>query len=335
MNTGWIKLHRSILEWEWWRERDTRDLFIYCLLAANHDEQRQFGMTIPRGTFITSRKKLADGAGISEQAVRTSLIRLERTQNLTVQSTNQHTVITICNYNKYQAKDTSDQPTTNQENNQPINQRPTNGQPPINKNSTIKATKQQTAATDYNTTDYIEQETTNQPTFQPTTNQPTTDDSPKINQPINQQINHKQENIKNILRREEENNNIISLSRAREEALARGGVVGEVEKLAQEVRQEIQNNGSIVESALRLYGLAPQQLEEYLGWFVDKLTIDGTQFKSRSDFRMHFNNWLRKQIQEKINQQHNNNGNRSPRNHQPQYSDEFMASIAADITSGC
>ncbi|MBR3783992.1 MAG: hypothetical protein IKJ78_05980 [Bacteroidales bacterium] len=334
MNNGWIKLFRSLLEWEWWHERDTRDLFIYCLIAANHDEQHQCGMTIPRGSFITSRKRLSNEVDITEQSVRTSLARLTRTQELTVQSTNLYTIITVCNYDKYQAKDTDGQPAGNQENNQPFNQRTTNEQPTIEENSTIEVTKQPNGTTDYNTDIYQEPQTDRQPTIQPTPKQPLADHSPKINQPTNQEINHKQEDIKNILRREEENNNnIISLTRAREEALARGGVVGEVEKLAQEVRKEIQNNGSIVESSLRLYGLTPQQLEEYLGWFVDKLTIDGTQYKSRSDFRMHFNNWLRKQIQEKINQQHSSNGNHT-RNHQPLYSDEFLAGIAADIASG-
>lgn len=335
MNTGWIKLHRSILEWEWWNERDTRDLFIYCLLAANHDEQRQFGIIIPRGTFITSRKKLSDGAGISQQSVRTALLRLERTHNLTVQSTNQHTIITICNYNKYQAKDTNDQPTTNQAINQAINQRPTNDQPDTDQNSTIEPTKQPNNAIDNNTDNYKEQLTKHQPTIQPTTNQPTTDDLPKINQPTNQAINHKQEYIKNILRsKEEEDNNNLSPSRAREKDLALGGVIGEIEKLADEMRQEISNNGSIVDSAMRLYGLNPRELKDYLGWFVDKLRIDGTRFKSRSDFRMHFNNWLRKSLQEKVIQDNRHGNSNSTYRHQPQHSAEFMAGIITDITSG-
>ncbi|MCR5588030.1 MAG: MSCRAMM family adhesin SdrC [Bacteroidales bacterium] len=332
MNNGWIKLFRSLLEWEWWHERDTRDLFIYCLIAANHDEQYQCGMTIPRGSFITSRKRLSDKVGITEQSVRTSLARLTRTQELTVQSTNLYTIITVCNYDKYQAKDTNEQPTSNQENNQPINQRTTSEQPTIDENSTIEVTKQSNDTTDYNTDNYQEPQTNQQPTIQPTPKQPLADNSPKINQPTNQEINHKQEDIKNIIRSKEENNN-PSLSLAREEALAHGGVIGDVKKLGEEVRQEIRNNGFIVGSLRNLYGLTPEQQEEYLGWFVDKLIVDGTQFKSRSDFRMHFNNWLRKRVQEDMNQQYSTNGN-STRRHQPKYSSEFLEGIAADIASG-
>ena len=333
MNNGWIKLFRSLREWEWWHERDTRDLFIYCLIAANHDEQHQCGMTIPRGSFITSRKRLSDEVDITEQSVRTSLARLTRTQELVVQSTNLYTIITVCNYDKYQGKDTDSQPTNNQENNQPFNQRTTNEQPTTDEKTTIKVTKQTNGTINYTTDNYQEPQTIQQPTVQPTANQPSPNISPEINQPTNQQINHKQEYNKNIIRSKEDNNN-PSLSRAREEALAHGGVIGDVKKLGEELRQEIRNNGLLVTSLRNLYGLTPQQQEEYVGWFVDKLVVDGTQFKSRSDFRMHFNNWLRKQIQDKIKQSSNTNNGNNTRSHQPKYSDEFLASIAADITSG-
>ena len=85
-----------------------------------------------------------------------------------------------------------------------------------------------------------------------------------------------------------------------------GGVIGEVENLAEELKQEIRDGGSTAESAMRLYGIAPEQLEEYVGWFVDKLNLDGVSYKSRSDFRRHFNNWLRIQAQEIINKQTHN-----------------------------
>ena len=93
-----------------------------------------------------------------------------------------------------------------------------------------------------------------------------------------------------------------------------GGVIGEVESLAEELRKEILNGGTVSESAMRLYGLNPQQLVEYLGWFVDKLVVDGTQFKSRSDFRRHFNNWLRIQAEQNIKRQQNNGTKYSSRN---------------------
>ena len=38
--SGWIKLHRNILQWEWWDDRNTRDLFLVALLLANHKEKK-------------------------------------------------------------------------------------------------------------------------------------------------------------------------------------------------------------------------------------------------------------------------------------------------------
>lgn len=314
MNTGWVKLFRSLRDWEWWFENDTFKLFIYCLITANHDEQRQCGITIPRGSFITSRKKLSDEVGITEQSVRTSMARLTRTKEITVQSTNQHTIITVCNYDKYQSRDVMEQPASNQRINQRINQRPTSDDVAETQKSTIKATKQVDCVTDCMYDICMYEETSGQPTNQPATNQPSVGDEEKINQQINQQINHKQEIYKNIIRREE-NNNISSSSpaRAREEELALGGVIGEVEKLAEELKQEIRDGGSMFESAMRLYGLNSQQQVEYLGWFVDKLRMEGTSFKSRSDFRRHFANWLRIQVEQSLKRQQHGNAKYSAR----------------------
>ena len=133
MNDGWIKLHRSILDWEWHDDPNTFCLWIHLLLMANHDEQKWHGMAIPRGSLLTSREKLADISKLSTQNVRTSLKKLTKSQNLTIKSTKQYTLITICNYNTYQDNQTDYQPT-----NQPtINQRLTNNQPTTNQQLTI------------------------------------------------------------------------------------------------------------------------------------------------------------------------------------------------------
>lgn len=125
MNNGWIKLHRKLLEWEWWDDHNTTRLFLYILLKANHTDKKWKGETIKRGQLLTGRIKLSEGTGLSQQQVRTSLKRLKSTSELTIKTTNQFSLITVVNWDKYQITDdkstsestsnlTNEQPTDNQ-----------------------------------------------------------------------------------------------------------------------------------------------------------------------------------------------------------------------------
>lgn len=81
-----------------------------------------------RGQLITGRKSLSADTGIPEQVVRTCLKRLEKTGEISQQTTNKYTTITICNYDKYQLC----APADNQQNNQQL----TNKQPATNQQLT-------------------------------------------------------------------------------------------------------------------------------------------------------------------------------------------------------
>lgn len=92
-------------------------------------------------------------------------------------------------------------------------------------------------------------------------------------------------------------------SRAREEEMKKNGAILTVAELTAELRKEIADGGSVVESAQRLYNIGKEDLLEYVGWFEDKLTMDKVTYKSRSDYRRHFNNWLRIQAEQLIKRQ--------------------------------
>ena len=124
MKNGWIKLHRSITKWEWWSYHNTARLFMYLLLMATHEDIRFCGKIIKRGQLVTTRVKLAEETGISEQSVRTSLNRLKSTNEITTEVTNKFTIITICKYEDYQL--------TEEDTNQQTNQQLTNNQPTTN-----------------------------------------------------------------------------------------------------------------------------------------------------------------------------------------------------------
>lgn len=99
---GYIKLHRSILSWEWYGDIKTRGLFLHLLVAAQWEDVRIEGQVIKRGQLCTSIRKLADVVGLSERGVRTSLQRLQSTGEITMQSNQHHSIITVVNYDLYQ-----------------------------------------------------------------------------------------------------------------------------------------------------------------------------------------------------------------------------------------
>jgi len=121
--SGWIKLHRSTLEWEWYTDANTFRVFMHLLLRANLEPTRYRGIEVPAGSVVVGRQALAAQLGMSEQSVRTALDHLGRSE-ITINSTNQFSVISIKKWSDYQTS----QPTDNQ----PL----TNDQPTINQRST-------------------------------------------------------------------------------------------------------------------------------------------------------------------------------------------------------
>jgi hypothetical protein len=104
-NTGWIKIHRKMLDWEWYDNPNMVRLFIHLLLKANYKDKRWHGIIIKRGSLITSSVQLAEETGLTRQKVRTALGKLIKTQEINQQTTNKYTLITICNYKDYQQLD--------------------------------------------------------------------------------------------------------------------------------------------------------------------------------------------------------------------------------------
>ncbi len=119
-------------------------------------------------------------------------------------------------------------------------------------------------------------------------------------------------------------------ARAREGEMETLGEVEKVEKLAGELRSELEAGSMTSERFQRSYGLTPEQVEQALGLFEDKLAIEGVTVKSRGDFRRHFNNWLKNNAKTIFNDGNNNSSHK----YQSKYSAEYMAGIVADITSG-
>jgi hypothetical protein len=99
---GWIKLHRSLVKWEWYDDINVKVTFLHLLLSANHAPKKWRGIDIGRGQLWTSIGNLAKEIGLSEKQIRNSLKKLERTNEISIKGASKGTMITVCKYDSYQ-----------------------------------------------------------------------------------------------------------------------------------------------------------------------------------------------------------------------------------------
>ena len=133
---GYVPLYRKIKEWEWYTEANTMRLFIHCLVSANHKKNKWRGVTVEKGSFITSVANLANDLNLSNQNIRTALNNLKSTNEITINSTNKYTMINVVNWSLYALGDDEANKQTNKQNNIPLtnNQQTTNKQLTTNNN---------------------------------------------------------------------------------------------------------------------------------------------------------------------------------------------------------
>jgi len=115
---GWIKIHRQLLEWEWYDDINVTRLFLHILLKANHKSKNYKGELIQIGEHLTSREILANETGLTIRQVRTALTKLKTTNEVTIKASSQGTKIQVVNYEKYQVTTnevTAKRPATDQQ----------------------------------------------------------------------------------------------------------------------------------------------------------------------------------------------------------------------------
>ena len=109
-NSGWIKLHRQLLDnpistranWAW--------LWITLLLLANHEEKKIIWngkeVMLSPGSFLTGRKALSKQTGIPQTTIERALTFFEEIgHQIGQQKTKKFRIITILNWGKYQIAD--------------------------------------------------------------------------------------------------------------------------------------------------------------------------------------------------------------------------------------
>ena len=100
MNKGYISIHRQIKEWEHWNDISCRWVFIELLLSAQWKDSNVDGISVPRGSVMTSVRRLSNETGLSFQSVRSALKRMEKTSTIRSKTTTKNTIISILKYKK-------------------------------------------------------------------------------------------------------------------------------------------------------------------------------------------------------------------------------------------
>lgn len=102
MKNGWISLHRKTIQTDWYTNIPAKVLAIHLLLRVNETPDTWHGVTIERGSFVTSRAHLSEETGLTERQVRTGISKLVASGFCTVTATKQSSIITVCKFDEYQ-----------------------------------------------------------------------------------------------------------------------------------------------------------------------------------------------------------------------------------------
>jgi hypothetical protein len=119
---GWISLHRKLLKNPIFKNHKLLQTFLYCLLKATHEDYDLLVgdqmVSLQKGQLATGRKAISSATNLSEQNVRTALLRLEKLGILTIKPTSKYSLITVVAWDSYQGPNqqvTNNQPTSNQQ----------------------------------------------------------------------------------------------------------------------------------------------------------------------------------------------------------------------------
>jgi len=116
--SGWICLHREITDHWIWTDSEKLKAWVDMILLANHEDKKFLikGQLLEckRGQLAYSQESLGERWKWTRGKVRNFLNILEKDSMITHKSNHLTTIITICNYNKFQDKQPDEQPAESQ-----------------------------------------------------------------------------------------------------------------------------------------------------------------------------------------------------------------------------
>jgi hypothetical protein len=145
MNDTFILLSRSILDSQVFANDKMLKVWVWCLCKANHKTRFASlkigkGFTeveVKRGQFIFGRSKAEEELFYDGSTIYKLMQKFERLEMIKIESNNQYSIITVCNYDTYQ--DATNYEVTTKE--QPKNNQRTGKEQPSNTNKNVNNDK--------------------------------------------------------------------------------------------------------------------------------------------------------------------------------------------------
>jgi len=103
--SGWIKLHRSLLNWEWYDDKNATRLLVHLLVSVNYEDKKWKGIVITAGSMVLSWETLSKEIGLSSAQCRTAMTKLENSGEVTRHITNKYQLVTLVKWEEMQSND--------------------------------------------------------------------------------------------------------------------------------------------------------------------------------------------------------------------------------------
>jgi hypothetical protein len=110
MENGFILISRNIIDSDVFASQKLLKIWIWCLCRANYKDRTiplnigrgETIVKIKRGSFLFGRHKAEEELFIDGSTIYKSMKKLEELKMIKINSNNQYSVVTICNYDNYQ-----------------------------------------------------------------------------------------------------------------------------------------------------------------------------------------------------------------------------------------
>ena len=104
--SGWIKIHRKIINNTIFLNSNLLQLFLYCILRANHKTTEIIFngeiVKLDTGSFIAGRFQIAEDLKMNPSSVYKNLKKLQKLSYISLKSNNRFTIVTVIKYSTYQ-----------------------------------------------------------------------------------------------------------------------------------------------------------------------------------------------------------------------------------------